>query len=300
MRKAFVYLMLAAACGSWNRLGAAETDCSTACLLELNNRVLDSISLHDASRLPLAAGLTATENGKPTTPGEGIWKTVTAIPYRQTIVDPAAGQSVVYGAIEEQAGQRALIVLRMAVKRREIAEIELLVSRKGAHPIYNPDGLGNSPRPIWNQIVPESERSPRAKLIEVADSYFNGIEKHTGFSTPFHPDCNRFENGVQTTNAPPSMIDGCSIGIAGIAYISKVRDRRYPLVDEARGIVLAIVHFDVPGSPAPAGANATTTALATTPRTLLLYELFKVEAGYIKEIQAFMMNAPLGASVGWK
>jgi hypothetical protein len=35
------------------------------------------------------------------------------------------------------------------------------------------------------------------------------------------------------------------------------------------------------------------------PRTLFLCELFKVEDGRIRQIEAVMRNMPLGADVGW-
>ena len=40
----------------------------------------------------------------------------------------------------------------------------------------------------------------------------------------------------------------CRDSIAGLTYISHVRDRRYPIVDQARGLVFAIVQFDIPGN----------------------------------------------------
>jgi hypothetical protein len=81
----------------------------------------------------------------------------------------------------------------------------------------------------------------------------------------------------------------------------RVRGRRYPIVDVERGVVLAIVHFDVPGRPAaPVSGGDVGTVLATTPRTPLLYQLFKIEQGRIREVQAFMANARLGGSNGWE
>jgi hypothetical protein len=273
-------------------------ECSSGCLLDVMNRYLDALLAHDSSGLPLAADLKATENGHALKFTEGLWKSAGAITYRHTVVDPVAGQAVFYGVVGETEGS-AMVVFRLAVKRQQIAEIETLVARKGAHALFSPESL-TGVKPVWNQVVPEAERSPRAKMIEIANSYFEGIEKHVGNITPFHPDCNRTENGVQTTNGSSRFGSSCSMGISHFSYITKVRSRRYPLVDEARGIVLGIVHFDVPGDSRPAAGSDAVSALATTSRTLLLYELFKIESGRIREIQAFMSNAPFGASNGWE
>jgi hypothetical protein len=273
-------------------------ECTSGCLLDLMNRYLDALVAHDSSRLPLSANLKATENGHALKFSEGLWQTTKAITYRQTAVDPVAEQAVAYVVVDEGQGS-AIAVFRLAERHQQITEIETLVARKGAHPLFSPESLV-AVKPIWNQIVPEVERSPRAKLIEIADSYFEGIEKHTDKLTPFHPECNRTENGIQTTNTS-RFGSSCSSGISRFTYITKVRGRRYPLVDEARGVVLGIVHFDVPGSAQTSPSSGDTPSpLSAAPRTLLLYELFKIESGRIREIEAFMSNAPLGASNGWE
>jgi hypothetical protein len=300
LRKTVALTLLLAGASVTARAATKPAECPSGCLLDFVNRYLDAMITHDASTLPLAPGLKATQNGKAFQPEDGLWKTAQAVLYRETIADPTTGQAVFFGVVAETEGQ-ALFVLRLAVARGKIAEIETLVARKGAHRLFNPEGL-RTVKSVWNTPVPTEERLPRARLIEIANSYFEGIEKHTGESIPFHPDCNRTENGVQTTNndSDDFLRPGCSAGIKQFGYIQKVRGRRYPLVDEARGLVFAIVQFDVPGQAAPAPATADLGAvLATTPRTLLLYELFKIETGRIREILAFMANAPLGASSGW-
>jgi len=149
-----------------------------------------------------------------------------------------------------------------------------------------------------DSIVPEAERSSRDRMIEIADSYFDAIEQSDASLVPLHPDCNRRENGFQTTNNPPHMPLSTAAGIPRLNYIEKVSLRRYPVVDEARGIVLGIVRFDVPGEAAPVGSPVEQ-KLRNRPRSLFLYELFKIEDGLIRDIEAFMSNAPLRASMGW-
>jgi hypothetical protein len=93
----------------------------------------------------------------------------------------------------------------------------------------------------------------------------------------------------------------CSAGFKHFAYIKTVRGRRFPVVDPARGLVVAIVDFDIPGQPAQSSISSNSIAsLPISTRTLSLYELFKIEDGKIREIEAFMRNEPLGFTNGWE
>ena len=65
-------------------------------------------------------------------------------------------------------------------------------------------------------------------------------------------------------------------------------ERRYPVVDEERGVVLSMVLFDI-----PADASATPPREA---RMLLLAELFKISRGEIQRIETVMHNLPYGSA----
>lgn len=274
--------------------------CSEGCLLDMVNRYLDAMTAHDASALPIAQGLRVTENGKTIHLGGGLWQSAQAVVYRQTIVDPSTEQAVFFGVVKEES-DHALLTLRLAVSGDKITEIESMVARTGAHPLFNPAAI-TSIKPIWITPVAAEDRLPRARLVEIANSYFDGIEKHSADAVPFHPDCNRTENGIQTTNSDSSdsMNLSCSAGIKTFGYIKKVRGRRFPVADPAHGLVVAIVQFDMPGQPGRVPIPADSAAsLSKSTRTLFLCELFKIENGRIREIQAFMRNEPLGSSNGW-
>ncbi len=280
--------------------GAQNARCDRACLLGIVSDYLDALEKHDPDGLPVAADVRVTENGKIVKLGEGIWKTVSSFSYRQSFVDPVSGQAGFYGVAREDKDTADIFALRIKVRNRKIAEVETLVARPGSHPIFNPDGI-LTPKAVFNDAVPESERSSRQQLIAAANSYFDGIEQHKPEIIPFHPDCNRTENGIQTTNNPPRFPSDCRESIAGVSYISRVRDRRFPVVDETRGLVWAIVLFDIPGNleSLPPTSDKQIQAKLREPRSLLLFELFKVESGKIAEIEAFMSNVPLGGSGGW-
>jgi len=269
-------------------------------LLDFTHRYLEALVKRDPFGLPLSPKLKATENGEPLVLGEGLWKTARAITTRRTIVDSETGQAAFFGVVVEKEDKNAIFVLRLKIDGLQISEIETLVAREGCHPLFSPETLCKSP--VWDMVVPETERSSRDRLIAIGNGYFDGIEQSDASIVSIHPDCNRWENGFQTTNNPPMLPRSTAGGFPRFAYIEQVNERRYPIVDEARGIVLGIVRFDIPGDENQGDASSDKSienTLRTQRRSLFLYELFKIEDGLIREIEAFMSNVPFETSMGW-
>jgi len=85
-------------------------------------------------------------------------------------------------------------------------------------------------------------------------------------------------------------------------FVMRIRDRRYLVVDEERGLVVAFAFFD---HDAGASRHFTTpdgrsvTAGPTVPWTWEIAELFKVEKGLLHEIEAILERAPYGMTSGW-
>ncbi|WP_340643735.1 hypothetical protein [Phenylobacterium sp.] len=142
-----------------------------------------------------------------------------------------------------------------------------------------------------------AKATARAAMIAAAEAYFDGIEAESGDKVPAAGGCNRYENGVQTTNRPGGPQAGCK-GLGGFAYIEQVRDRRYVLADEDRGLVWGLAVFDIPGGTYPALVGTGT--IQREPRSILIAELFKLDGGQIQDIEMVMRNVPLGASDGWQ
>lgn len=280
---------------------AAPVACNESCMLDIADTYLGSLTANDMTGTPFATKVRWTENGKDIGAGEGIWKTATAWSYRHTIVDPEAGGIGVFGSVEEANGKKAIVAVRLKVVGKRITESEVLVAREGDFGLFNTDAV--EAKPIFGQVLPVEDRVTRARLKAIAESYFNGISHADPRIAPFHPDCNRVENGVQTTNNPPRMTMSCYESLRRFTYMANHRETRFPVVDTRRGLVLAITAFDMPlmhsktiirGRPYEISPE-----LQHLPRTLFLYELFKVEGGKIRQIEAEMRNAPLGASMGW-
>jgi len=99
---------------------AQSPACDEACLNELSERYLDALLAQDGSGLPWADRVGHTENDVGLMIGEGLWGTATAIGEGFTVADPATGNVVWLGIVEEH-GQAAYIAIRLAVDGTKIS-----------------------------------------------------------------------------------------------------------------------------------------------------------------------------------
>jgi hypothetical protein len=301
---------------------AAQT-CDRACLEGFVDRYLDAVLAHNPKLVPLAPNVRYTEDGQRLEIGDGLWRTMHGKGhYRLFVDDVPAGQVAFFGTIEEEnrdpaKGTPVLMALRLKIKDGQITEIEQLLARD-EKPAQAMDG--KQVDPIYLATVPKSERTSRAELIATANKYFTGMQKNDGMGDyPFADDCNRLENGMQTTNAPTpagqtrpdpktstnyssqwSCMEQFKSGL--LHFVSRIRDRRYVAVDEERGIVFAFGFFDHEGGETrhfstPDGRQVVSGPVQ--PWTWELAELFKVQGGKIHRIQAVLQRSPYGMNSGW-
>ena len=155
------------------------------------------------------------------------------------------------------------------------------------------------------EVLPPGDRPTRAQLITAGNGYFESVHRHEADLAPFAPNCARFENGAQTTsiaNATGNRALTCGQSVEALIHIGAVRDRRFPLVDEERGLVWGFASFDVPGGKTSSmvdGKPYELPAFMREPRSFILGELFRVVKGELHEIEVIMVDRPLGAPLGW-
>jgi hypothetical protein len=282
---------------------ASNSEISSGDLIAVMDRYLGLLEKNDPVGLPVSDNIKITENGYAIELGTGLFQTAEEITYKQYMTDPSVGQVMVFGVVKESV-LLANFMVRLKVVSDEITEIETIVARKDEASFASPEDL-KEPRPVYAEVLSESERSPRDVLIKIANSYFEGIVDNTSELVPFHKDCNRFENGTQTTNNPSTIATGCreQFDDKVYSYITNIRNRRFLMADEEKGLVFGIVVFDMPGQkdnfkyfPTPFDQLPTR---FYKPRSLLLAEMFKIVNGQILSIEAVMVNAPFGATSGW-
>jgi hypothetical protein len=287
--------------------GIDPTPCDRACLESLADRYLAALVAHDPARLPVTPDVRYTENGQRLKLGDGMWGTASAIDaYRLAFVDPGAGQVGLFCVVEEN-GHPAVVALRLHVKERRLSEIEVIVARKAQDAWVKPEALVENP--IFRETLAPSERRPRKEMVAIANSYFEGLEQATDKLTPFAPGCTRVENGNVTANNPEGespihkMAAREQFATGFSRFITKIRERRFPVVDEERGLVYAIVFFDHAGTVKTVtlsnGASFTVPPPFDTPYTFLIGELFKIKDGRIQRIEAVLLPVPYGMPSGW-
>jgi hypothetical protein len=267
-----------AAAGSGGTTAPAAT-CDRACLVQFNTDYLTALTMRNAAGLATAPNIRFTENGKELPLTDGLWKVAMKLnTYRQDFSEVANGQTGGFVVLDDDAGP-VLLSFRMKVVERKVTELETIIARSGEATFFTPSALTKND-PMYDTALEASERSPRMKMIEVVDTYFQGLESSDGSMIPFDASASRVENGSTTAS-------GASLSnLAVFSYIEEVT-RRYIMVDEERGVVFANILFQI-----PMGLGGA--------RTLHLSESFKVKSGKIMKIEAFMVNQPLGTPSGWE
>jgi hypothetical protein len=287
---------------------AAASHCDRACLDGLVDQYLKALVAHDPSKLPLAKGVKFTEDGVALKPGDGLWATATGLgTYRLDFAEPGAGEAGAYAVIQEN-GTPGILWLRLKVAKGEIAEIETLVARKQTTSLLNTNNL-TTPPAIFTEDVPAADRPSREEMVAIVNKYFDGIEQGNGDIVPFDKECVRIENGVQTCPGSASsrlgaLSCGEQLSTKIFTYIQSVSPRRFPIVDRERGLVLARVRFNHPGSQqmvdVPGHGMMKMGAFSEWPNSTQIAELFKVENRKIREITAVIVTGTYKAPTGWE
>ena len=286
--------------------------CDRDCLNGFVDQYLAALAARDASRLPVASTVRFTENGTMLKLGEGLWGTANGLgTFRLYTDDPAAGQVGFIGVVKEW-DRPAILVLRLKVQDQKITEIETIVNRDipGATAL---DKI-RTPDPVLTQEIPAAERESPAELVKISNMYFSGLEKGDGKGVyPFTPDCNRIEGGMQTTNNPaldaprpysyPIFSMGCEAQFKTgfFKFVTRIRDRRFMVVDRERGLVFAFVFFDHNGTVKSLTLNDGSVFPESLrhPFTWEIGVVFKIEKGKIRFIQGVPTQAQYGLKPGW-
>jgi hypothetical protein len=299
-------------------VGPIPLDCNRACLEGLMNRYLDAVVAKDPKRLPLSADVKYTEQEQVMAVGDGFWKTVTGRGnYNHYFSDPVAQQVGWMGTMRERGGV-LLMSVRLRVQLGRITEIEKSFFRAGGGGPNNIAAMDKmtGPEAIWLQPIPAAQRASRAQLIAVANAYFEAVQKNDGKGYyPFTDDCDRLENGSLTTNVPGSkpttpkfnyMGSGCKAQLESgyLAIVNNIHHRRFPLVDEERGVVWSNCVFDMDGTVteiklATTGEAANMSGFAGRASSIHVTEAFRIENGMIRRVEMIGTSVPYHYNSTW-
>jgi hypothetical protein len=316
---------------------AQAPGCDRGCLEDLAQRYMAALVAREPSKLPWAERVRFTENEVALMIGDGAWGTVTKVsdhPY--LAADPTSGNVLWYGVVEEH-GQPAYFSVRLGVDADgKIAEVESVVGREGTPmPFEKTDGYALDAK--FSEPLPSDRRIPRERLVALADGYYNTLQLNDGqLFTAFDPACRRVTNGVAATDEPGAdragtAADGGVVNSAGSGGrngagagtgadastgtscealfengfykpVDRVRARRFPLVDEERGVVAAFAFLDH-------AARYTTYRTVDGveheipveyPNSHVVLELIKVEDGKIERIEGAGAFVPYLMPTHWR
>lgn len=270
--------------------------CDRACLTAVVDSYYAALIANDARKLPQASKARITENGTDKKLADTFWASADSIAFRFDIVNTKRGDTGTEVVIKNEDGTKTMQMLRLKVQNGAVTEIETIKANQGdADRLWGPDTL-TAVSPAFQLSIREPERDSYYDLIAAADSYWRAFQ--TNGTPNYHrarllPDSRRFENGVQTTGVVrDGQFQTTQSGFDNGRFLGRnLWDRRYPVVDEERGVVLSIVRFGL-----KAGAKSQSVATAND---RLVAEFFAIKAGYIQEIQAVLFNLPDEKPTGW-
>ena len=316
---------------------AGKPACDRACLERYIDQYVDAMLAHQVSPTLFARECKFTENGVKLPLGnEGLWASMVGKGTYKFYVPDIETQQVAFIGTAREEGQRpgqassVALAIRLRIQNGLITEAEQLVIRPESNlldPTRKPSSSAadaiekmGAPHKIYTDVIPAAERPSREQMIETANYYFTGMQKNDGNGYyPFTDDCDRYENGGRATNVPLKPGEkkpdpktstvysgawGCKEQFESglIHFVSRIRDRRFVAVDRERGIVFSFVFFDH-------GAGQTRRFKTrdgrdvvegpAEPWTWQIAELFKVEKGKIRRIEAVLQRCPYGMNSGW-
>jgi hypothetical protein len=282
--------------------------CDRACLENYMDRYLDAMIAHEASPALFHKDCRFTENGvELPLGGEGLWYSMSGKgTYKFYVPDVETQQVAFLGTAREGGSARGAktdpgakpaqpttiaVAIRLKIVDGLITEAEQLAIRpeqslSGPAPAskFPPTGEAvekmGAPHEIFAQVIPEAERMSREELVEVGNYYFAGLQRNDGKGYyPFTDDCVRYENGMLSTKECKKQFESGQLK----DIVSRIRDRRFVAVDRERGNVYAFGFFDH----------------LSINWTWQLAEIFKVEKGQIRRIEAIFHRCPYGMNSGW-
>jgi len=315
-------LLFAAALSLALPAAAQAQDCDRACLIKMADDYAAALVAHDPSRVPLAADAVTVENAKKIARGEGLWSHATGgmTEFQIHVPDPVS-QQVGLMAMMEVDGKPALVGIRLKRVAGRIVEAEHMVAGN-----LSPPALANlqTVRPAILREVPDEYADSRGRLLYIGKSYYDALDNNNGAYAPFADDCERHENGFQTSRNPMTRPGQTSSGDPNFAYlgglgceaqmntnmweyIDTIDNRRVEIADPVTGLVWGMSHFHhdmkepsyrligVPGQTERV-IRASTGAGFDLPAI----HIYKVWGGKLHEIEAMGVVLPYMSPTGWE
>ena len=286
--------------------------CDRACLIMTTNIYLAGLVAHDPSIVKFSSDVKFVENTVPMKPGDGLWKTASAIPTTFKIYVPdTVSEEIGFLGVMQENDRPIELGLRLKIRDGQVVEAEHLIARN-----LRDSSLPNLqvPRPGLLKDVPADQRMSRDEMLKIGLTYYEALTTSNGHAAPFADDCLRRENGFQTTGNPPPATPGFgTMGAMGCAaqldtrvmsYIKRIEPRRVEIADPQTGLVFGLSQFRHPmeekslkivGVPGVDHVD-----MNFKPFDLPAAHIYKVSGGKIHEIEAMGFTMPYNSKTGWE
>lgn len=273
--------------------------CDSVCLTELARQYMADVVTQDWSRLPWADRVRYTENNVGMQIGDGFWGAGPGTSGEGLILtDPDSGNVVWYGITTEH-GQAAYHAVRLQVEGSRISEVESYVGREGTPDLFAGVEGFESPA-VFGQSIDVSARSARARMVALVDGYFNSKQLNDGrIFTSFADNCERVTNGVSVTHGEhwaARLVQGCRAQLEQGLFkpVDRIRARRYPVVNEETGVVVALSIEDHATRYVDYSSTSGTALKVEVeyPNSRGMLELFKISNGEIQRIEGVSVFLP--------
>ena len=107
----------------------------------------------------------------------------------------------------------------------------------------------------------------------------------------------------QAQGAMQKMSCGAQFATGFSPFITAVRERRFPIMDQQKGLALALVFFDHAGKIKDVrmtdGSTLHVPPPFDAPYAFQIFELFKIDKGRIVRVEAVLNTVPYGMASGW-
>lgn len=211
-------------------------------------------------------------------------------PFRIQAVDTVACDVSSLVVVSERAGKGgkmgpAIVSVRLRIPKEDevVSEVEILNALASSHALFNVANIPDHEPKEWSKhevanLSTEAEVKARERLVRVADSYVEGIQRGDSSIVLAAKSCPRLENGVQTTGS-------CGSGLEMFKW--PVTDRRW-VVDVETQVVMGSFFFHYRLGTGLMNKLGMRSSTGTT--GLWLHEYFKIKDGKIVGIWAAMQT----------
>lgn len=205
----------------------------------------NDVVIRDFSRLPWGEPVRFTENNVAMMIGEGFWGAARGdMQELLVLADETSGNVLWFGIVEEHE-QAAYHGMRLKIDGNRISEVETYFGREGT-----PDWFESTEDYVldarFTQVLPENQRRSRERMVIIANGYLASRQGNDGrVYVNFTDDCSLVVNGVDISRDNywgEGFAQGCQAQLEEGLYrpVDRIRGRRFPIVDEETGVVVAL------------------------------------------------------------